>query len=135
MRKYQDIGHKLDAERKTPKSQLGFTPFTLYTALSILSLANRSYSLAVDGLMHPCRTGKELRRGCSKPEVERVLEDIVLISWSEDIAGWGCIGTAPSVAALRYAQVVVAKQNLTRRVCEISFMHGVAPSSRSLVHE
>ena len=84
---------------------------------------------------NPHRKGAALLPGAPRDSVKAVLEDIVLASSGEDIAAWGCMEGAPSAPALRAAHKIVAKHNLTRRVCQANFQHGVAPSSRALLRE
>ena len=103
------------------------------TALTILSLTNMNFDLAVSWLTDPHRRGLRLAPDITGDRVQRVLEDCMSICTPEEIASWGFRSDALSPASFRTAHTVVAKANLTAKVAAANNAHGVAPSSRSLL--
>ena len=56
---WQEMDHTRHVMSDIPRSALGMTPFTLH-ALSIQSLTDTTFTLAVDWLTYPRRMGKQL---------------------------------------------------------------------------
>ena len=125
----------MDVDRKTARNALGLTHYTLCTALAIVSLTNTSFNLAVDWLKDPHRRGVPLSPDLPRDVVKRFLEEIVLASTGEEIVAWGSLENAPCRQALRAAHTIVARYNMTQRCCLANYQHGVAPSSRTLLHQ
>ena len=122
-----------DAKRRNPNNEAGLTPFTLFTALSLVSLTETTFHLAVDWLMRPQRRGGPLTPGVSRETVQTVLEDIVIASTPEEICSWQYMESTPCPKALRAAYKILAKHHMTIKVRDANFTHGVAPSSRFLL--
>ena len=125
----------LGTNRKTPRSEIGLTHFTLFTALSLVSLTDTTFSLAVDWLTRRNRRGPPLTPGISRETVRTLLEDIVIDSTPEEICSWQDMETAPCPTALRAAYKILAKHRMAMRVQEANSNHGVAPSSKSLLRK
>ena len=87
----------------TPRLFLGVSSFVIQTVMSILSLSNMSFDMAVDWLMDTKRKGMKVPEEITRATATTALEEMVLAADAAEIVSWGDRDRCLNQTSLRIA--------------------------------
>ena len=103
--------------------------------MSILSLSNMSFEMAVDWLMDTKRKGMQVPPEITRATATIALEEMVLAASAAEIVSWGDRDACVNQTSLRIATDYVRKRRLYRDVAVANNTHGRPLPSSSLLNK